>query len=280
MRTYMLSLFMLTSVLFAQAQEDSLQANKYVTRATLYGIGYTNILDTYLSPMEYTGTELRILKESMRMTKLMDGQVSTQSIFQLHLSYTKNKAETGREFSGWINWSLAWHYQFRFHRLKLLAGPMLDMNLGYIYNIRNSNNPAQAIANTSVDLSGMAVYHFQIRHYPLVARYQLNIPIAGIMFSPEYGQSYYEIFELKHDGKNVIFTTPANHPSFRQFISLDFPIGKVNLRAGYMCDIQQASVNHLKSHAWSHLFMIGLIKNFCVLKGKNKISLPTSVNPF
>ena len=46
--------------------------------ATLYGVGFTNILDTYLSPMEYTGPEIRILRESMRMTKLMNGNVSVK----------------------------------------------------------------------------------------------------------------------------------------------------------------------------------------------------------
>lgn len=31
-----------------QAQIDSLQAHRYVTRATMYGVGFTNVFDTYL----------------------------------------------------------------------------------------------------------------------------------------------------------------------------------------------------------------------------------------
>ena len=112
-------------------------------RATLYGAGYTNILDTYLSPMEYTGPEIRILRESMRMTKLLNGNVSAQSLFQINLSLTDNKAETGSELAGLINWNYAWHYQFRLaENLKILAGPMIDLNGGFVYNTRNSNNPA------------------------------------------------------------------------------------------------------------------------------------------
>ena len=57
----------------------------------MYGIGHTNVLDTYLSPMEYTGLELRILRESLRNTKLMNGNVSRQSLFQAHTSMTENK---------------------------------------------------------------------------------------------------------------------------------------------------------------------------------------------
>ena len=102
MKKILLLLLSLFLGLSSQAQEDSLQANRYVMRATLYGAGFTNILDTYLSPMEYTGPEIRILRESMRMTKLMNGNVSVQSLFQANLSLTENKAETSNEMAGMV----------------------------------------------------------------------------------------------------------------------------------------------------------------------------------
>ena len=66
----------------------------------------------------------------------------------------------------------------------------------------------------------------------------------------------------KDFGKNICFTSLQNQPAFRQFVTLDFPIRKTNLRLGYVCDIQQAKVNDLKSHMWSHAFMIGFVKHF------------------
>lgn len=189
MKKILLLLLSLFLGLPSQAQEDSLRANRYVMRATLYGVGFTNILDTYLSPMEYTGPEIRILRESMRMTKLMNGNVSVQSLFQANLSLTENKAETSNEMSGMVNWNYALHYQFRLtENLKILAGPMLDLNGGFIYNMRNSNNPAQAKAYVNLAASGMVIYRFHIGNYPLIARYQANLPVMGVMFSPEYGQ--------------------------------------------------------------------------------------------
>lgn len=264
-----------------QAQEDSLQANRFVMRSTLFGVGHVNQLDTYLSPMEYTGMELRFLRESMRMTKLMDGNVSYQSLFQSNLSLAENKAATGNELIFLANWNQAWHYQFRIsENLKLMAGPVLDVNGGFIYNLRNSNNPVQAKAYINLGASGMAVYRFKIKNYPMVVRYQLNIPFMGIMFSPEYGQPYYEMSISKDWGKNICFTSLHNQPAFRQFLTLDFPIKSTNLRIGYVCDIQQAKVNELKSHTWSHAFMIGWVKNFYVIKEKNKVSMPSSVSPY
>ena len=242
----------------ANAQKDNI-----ITRSTLYGIGSTNILDTYLSPMEYTGPELSILRENMRKTKYLDGKVSRQNLFQAHVSMTENKVGTGSESAFLANWNLTYHYHFTINeKLELMVGPNLDLNGGMIYNFRNSNNPVNAKAYANLGASGMAIYHFRIKNHPFVLRYQLNLPLMGLMFSPEYGQPYYEMSIARDFGKNICFTSLHNQPSMRQFLTLDFPVRKTNLRLGYLCDIQQAKVNHLKSHAWSHSFMIGFVKHF------------------
>ena len=244
--------------LHVYAQKDSI-----ITRSTLYGIGHTNILDTYLSPMEYTGTELRILRENKRASKLMNGKLSRQSLFQANVSMTGNPSGTGSEFAFLANWNLAYHYPFRINEhLELLAGPNLDLNGGMIYNFRNSNNPVNAKAYINLGVSGMAIYRFHIKEYPFMLRYQLNVPFVGIMFSPEYGQPYYEMSISKDLGRNICVTSLHNQPSLRQILTLDFPFKKTSLRLGYVCDIQQAKVNHLKSHTWSHSFMIGFVKHF------------------
>ena len=235
-------------------------------RSTLYGIGHTNLLDTYLSPMEYTGPELRILRENIRNTKYMDGKVYRQSLFQANVSLTENKAGTGSEFAFLANWNLAYHYSFyKSGKWQLQAGPNLDLNGGMIYNMRNSNNPVNAKAYANLGASGMAIYHFKIKEHPFMLRYQLNVPLLGVMFSPEYGQPYYEMSIAKDFGKNIRFTSLHNQPSVRQFITLDFPIRNTTLRVGYVCDIQQAKVNHLKSHMWSHSFLIGFVKHFQII---------------
>ena len=259
MKKLLVVLFLLcTCFLQANAQKDSI-----ITRSTLYGIGHTNILDTYLSPMEYTGAELRILRENRRGTKYMKGNVYRQSLFQANVSMLENKAGTGSELSFLANWNLAYHYRFQMNEsLQLLVGPNLDLNGGMIYNFRNSNNPVNAKAYANLGASGMAIYQFHIKEHLFILRYQLNVPLFGLMFSPEYGQPYYEMSIAKDFGKNICFTSLHNQPSFRQFLTLDFPIKQANLRIGYVCDIQQAKVNDLKSHAWSHAFMIGFVKHF------------------
>lgn len=254
---------------------DSLQKQRYVTRATMYGVGYTNVYDTYLSPLEYKGLEFRVSRESLRMTKLFDGNVSTQSFFQANLSYTKNRAETSNAFAGLVNWNYGLHYQFRINEhLKLLAGGMGELNGGFIYNLRNSNNPASAKAYVNIAASGMVIYNFRIKRYPMTLRYQLNLPLMGVMFSPDYQQSYYEIFTLGNTDNIIRFTSLHNQPSARQMISLDFPIRYTKMRFSYLCDIQQSRVNGLRTHAYSHVFMVGFVKTLYRIRSKDPQPMP------
>ena len=158
---------------------------RYVTRSTMYGVGFTNVFDTYLSPQEYKGIDFRISRETMRMTKLFDGNVSVQNFFQADLGYTHNRADNNNAFSGLVNWNYGLHYQFRLtDNFKLLAGGLFDLNGGFVYNLRNGNNPASARAYVNLDASGMAIWHLKIKRYPVVLRYQVNLPVIGLMFSP------------------------------------------------------------------------------------------------
>ena len=263
------------------AQADSQQANRYVTRATMYGIGYTNVFDTYLSPQEYKGIDFRISRETMRMTKLLDGNVSVQNFFQANIGYTHNHAENNNTFNGLVNLNYGLHYQFRItENFKLLAGALADINGGFVYNLRNTNNPASARAFINLDASAMAIWHAKIKNYPLTFRYQVNVPVVGAMFSPHYGQSYYEIFTLGNSDGVIQFTSLHNQPSVRQMLSIDFPVRYAKLRFSYMADLQQSDVNNIKTHTDSHVFMVGFVKDLYLIRNKNGTPLPAAVRAY
>lgn len=281
LRLCVLILIVLTCLPPRIQAQDSLQATRHVMRSVMIGAGHNNTFETYLSPLEYEGPEVRFAYETMRMTRLMDGNVSAQNLFQLHASYTENISQTNHTYGGLVNWSYALHYQFRPAKgLKILFGPMLDLNAGVVYNRRNSNNPAQAKAYGGLGASGMLIYRFRIKNYPLTVRWQANLPLLGVMFSPEFGESYYEIFSLGNGGRNVVFTSLHNNPSLRQLLTLDFPVGNTVMRVGYVCDLQQAKVNNLKSHTYSHDFMIGVVRNLYLFHGKKHMTTPPKITPF
>lgn len=252
-----------------ELRADSLAKTRFVTRSTMYGVGYTNVYDTYLSPQEYKGVDFRISRESMRMTKWMGGNVSLQSFFQADLGYTHNKVDNNNTFSGLANWNYGLHYNFRITpNFKLLAGGLIDLNGGFVYNLRNGNNPAQARAYINLDASGMAIWDLRIKNYPISLRYQLNLPLAGVMFSPNYGQSYYEIFTLGNWGGVINFTSLHNQPSLRQMLTVDFPVGRAKMRLAYLWDAQQSKVNDIRTHTYSHVFMVGFVKELFLIRGR------------
>ena len=238
------------------------QEARPVIRSTMYGLGAVNLYDTYLSPMEYNGVQVRVLRESSRLTPWMDGKVSRQVMFQGHVATAENKAETASELAGMVNWNYALHYNFRCldERLRWAIGPMAQIHGGFLYNTRNSNNPAQAKLYANLAASGMAIYHTPWKRVPITLRYQLDAPLLGLMFSPTYGQSYYEIFSLGHTDGIIHFTSLHNQPSLRHWLTADMKFRNFTLRLGYMADMQQSRIGGLRTHDYSHTFMIGLVK--------------------
>ena len=65
MKRKLITLFIALGTVFSlYAQEDSLRATRYVMRSTMVGVGHSNVFETYLSPLEYSGTEVRFMHES------------------------------------------------------------------------------------------------------------------------------------------------------------------------------------------------------------------------
>jgi len=250
------------------AQESSeVLHNRYTSHGLTFGVGLSNVFDSYLSPLEYTGMEIRVQRETFRQTSFADGRVYVQTLLNAHASSTENTAGNANMYEGLLSWDLSYLYKFRLNdNLSILAGPTLDLNGGAVYNERNSNNPAQAKVSINLAASGMLMYRFHWLHKEFLLRYQATVPFMGAMFTPEYGESYYEIFELKDSGRHLVMTTPFSAPSLRQTLSLDFPLKQTLLRVSYIGDIQQSKVNSLKSHVWSHALLIGFVKNFQLVK--------------
>ena len=242
----------------SRAQSDTITSDKVITNARMAAIGSADILDTYLSPEKYKGVELRYISHTTRDSER--SRWSRRITHQGSISYADNRSGNGAEMAGAYFFQYAWLYNWR------LSGNRLNLKAGFIYNTRNGNNPAQARAMVNITPTGSADYRFTLAGRPFTARYELNIPLCGLMFSPNYGQSYYEIFSRGNYDRNIVPTTFVCSPSVRQMLSLDFTIGRTTLRAGYLCDIQQARVNNLKSHIYTHAFMIGVVRRFKLIK--------------
>ena len=258
-------LFALSSPTLAQ---DTLRSNKVITNTQILGIGAVNTLDTYLSPEEYTGTELRYISHSVREngTKL-----SRELVHQAQILSVRNRRENNNELGGFYNFQYNWQYalgQWNVGEgeLRLKVGGGVDTRLGFLYNMRNSNNPAQAYAQVNIAPNAVAAYRFRLRNLPFQLRYEVQVPLLGLAFSPNYGQSYYEIFTRDNYDHNLVVTSPVSAPSLRQLLTLDFTVCHTTFRVGYLGDYQQAKINQLRQHVWSNLLVLGIVRKFSINK--------------
>lgn len=253
----------------AIGQTDKSNEPWSVNEGTLVGAGGYNIKDSYLSDLKYTGWGLRVMNERMKVTRLADYRISRQQIIGVDVSSTHNPAENTSDFSGFVDYTLGYHYRFQvLPNLKLLAGASAHFMGGFIYNTRNSNNPASAKVDIDLNISAVALYNVQIGNYPLTLRYQLEIPFAGALFSPHYGQSYFEIFNQGNTSGIIRFSSFHNKLAMKNYITADFPVGNLTVRAGYLNSSYRLSVSNIDSHILSNSFVIGIVKEFVAFGGK------------
>jgi hypothetical protein len=244
-------LFFLTAAFFflgANAQEK-----KY-----LAGIGASTILDTYLTPEHYSGAEIRFYFEKTKPFR-RDSLLSYSLIPQLHLSYTEPRSNNAYDFAGLLEFSYGIQYRvFTARKIKIDAGADANIFIGGIYNDRNGNNPAQLKTGLELAPTIKAAYGFHLLKKDMTLKYKIRMPIAGLQFSPAYGQSYYEIFTQGNYDHNICFTSPVNAATVWQMLTVDIPLKKKALTLGYLGDYRQAKLNNLKFHNFSHLFIIGI----------------------
>jgi hypothetical protein len=236
----------------------------------MIGIGNMSTHDSYLSPLSYSGTTIGLVHEQMKMTGWWNGNVSAQHFFNIGLAQTKNPTETATNYVGNLEYGYGLYYRFRpVRKIQFFAGLQPDLFCGILSNTRNGNNPVSMKLNVNLNVSGMAAYQFRIKKQPVQLRYQVNIPVAGVLFSPEFGQSYYEI-GLGEPSHLVHFASLHNQLVMRNLFSVELPFNRFTLRLGYMNWMYETQVNDLNTKISTNSVYIGISKNFHTVSGRKQ----------
>lgn len=234
-------------------QNQCLLPTRHTLNTTMIAAGSANMYDTYLSPLEYDGFSIRVINERMRDTFWFNGKFRKQQVMEAEFASGQSPARNVREYWGKIRYQLGGHYLLHKQQtLQLSAGGYWDITAAGLYNERNGNNPATGRIYTNLNLSVMASYKWN----KMALRWQIDTPFAGMLFSPKYGQSYYEM-SLGNTVGIVNFASFHNQRALRNFITVDLAFSKYILRLGYLGDWYQTKVNNIITHHYTHSFVIG-----------------------
>lgn len=226
-----------------------LKTNNTITAS----IGFANMYDTYLSPLKYKGFSIHLMYEQLRRTTWFDYKFYKQQVFELDLAKGDNPAKNVSEYWALFNYRIGGHYTvYNTDKLRVGIGGLWDINAGVLYNERNGNNPAAARAYSNLNISATASYKFN----KFAIRWQIDSPVMGILFSPKYGQSYYEI-SLGNSVGLVNFASFHNQRALRNYITADIPLNKYIIRVGYMGSFYQTKVHDIQTHHYTNSFVIG-----------------------
>ena len=235
-RKLLLAALLFPFVTLAAQTGDSV---KVITNSQMIGLGGTHVLDTYLSDEHFKGFGITYLSHTERQRT--GRRWSTILEHEANLSSVKDRANKKQELEGAYN--LYWG--------KLYQWQLMD------------NRLARAHLNVMPTVAGS--YRFCLFNKTLVARYQMSMSLCGIQFSPNYGQSYYEIFSRGNYDHNVVPTTFVSAPEWRQLFTIDAALTKrFTLRIGYLGNMQQSKVNGIRQHIYTHRLLIGFTRTFSI----------------
>ena len=262
--------------LFATAQpsetaRDTCEVGRACVRPVahewLFGVGGSNDLDTYLSPLEYRGPVVSLAHRSNRLARWGGGRVGVEGFYSARFARLQSPTKDNKYYEGDLLAGVAWHRVWAVRpSLRLGLGGMAEATAGFTYSANGGNNPAQGRLAADLALSALAEWQFTIRRQHLSLFSQMDVPLAGMAFAPTFGQSYYEIFALQKRDRNVRFTHPFNAPSLRWITTLRFPLWGATLSVGYMADIRQSDLNGVKHHTWNHSFVVGYVRRLRLLR--------------
>ena len=107
-RLAVLWLLVLSALPLPAQVTDSLPPCRVSRHTWLFGAGTANLLDTYLSPLEYTGPNLALLHRRERPVKWGGGKLTALTQTHGHVAYAKSPTDDGKEWDGELSVASGW----------------------------------------------------------------------------------------------------------------------------------------------------------------------------
>ncbi len=260
----------------AAASDDGDDVSRPVASMFTVDVGHASVRDTYLTPITYGGLNLRLGYQAMqacgfgpeKWVRNLEVGVEYDNVDNLVGNNTMHSLMVEGRWSLMRRWRIG-------DKLQLMGGGAVMMRGGAIYNGSNSNNICSVKIHAGLGLAGTAVYPVRVGRLPVTLSYQVNTPVIGAFYSPEYDESYYEIYVGNHSG----LVHPAwwgNRFEINNLVSADLHLGGTILRLGYRNHVEHSDVSNLCTRVVTHAFVLGVGGEFLSLSRKSTPRRPVS----
>lgn len=278
MRKPLISLFLfLVAFLTMNAQDVDLQLLRPATSAVTLSVGSSEIIDTYLSPLTYTGWNLSLAYERMQAMKFAPDNWVSRFDISVDASHGSNYVGNGSMWRG--SFATSWSMMRRWHlpsTYKIGIGPAALLSAGAIYNPRNGNNPAAAKAAVAVGATAYATRMLHIHGIRVLARLSTTAPLLGAFFSQQYGELYYEIWLGNRSGL-VHCAWPGNYRQLDTTLTADIEIGSSWLRVGYRNLFHSSRTCDITTRVITNSLIVGISGEWISLRKASRISPTTRI---
>lgn len=234
-------------------------------------------LDTYLSPLAYTGLQIGLgnewwqpFRQDTRLGKTSRlahwahvGRVDVYGFRNINSAYTN--VIYGFELNG--GWGAFYCWGWYDNSLKVFLGPYMEADITGRYLSANVNKPMSLDIGIDVMAMSGISWSFYGKKTSYRLNYQVRTNLIGVDFMPDYWQSYYEL--SKGIQGTVRCSGHWNHHTIKHELSMDMQFPHSTWRLG----VEHQYINYGTSDLRFIRHHVGLVVG-CIWQYKVKANRP------
>ena len=254
-----LAAFAVTMAAVAQTDADTC-GYRPVASVFMAGVGHTSSHDSYLSSVSYSGLNVGLAYEHLQATGFAPRRWTRQLSLSATFHNQRNPAANHKSYC--VGLGAEWNMMHRWRDvfapgLNFFAGAGTGIDDMVEYRPSNVNNVVSVHMRWDISAVAMAVYNTRIRRTPVSLRYQVTLPVIGVLYSPQYDESYYEMYVGNRSGL-AHFASWGCRFDISNAVYADFRLGSTILRLGYRNRVYSSFLQNINSRLTVHSFVIGV----------------------
>lgn len=260
----------------AAADTTAYVQSRPVTGMYALGLGAISSRVDYLSPLRFSGAALTLQGSWSKVLPCNPRHLRIIFDADMRMHSSVNAAGTAAMSgaSGAVDFSMLWYTSLPY-RLQVGVGGGIGFRGGAFMLSRNSNNPIDAQAMQRIAADAYVAWPVRLGRVNMLLTERCRVPLAGTFFTPEYGESYYEIYlgnqdNLCHRG------WIGNMAGVDNTLGVSFDFGRTALFVGWRYDLYTTYANHLYTNINTNSIVIGVIPGGLGLKRQRPVC-PTEI---